>query len=167
MKQGELIWCLRSHGCTFESDRDGNREIYVINADGTYQVRLTNNTATDMTPAWSPDGSKIAFRSYRDGNSEVYVMNTDGTNPVNLTNNPDNYDGDPAWSPDGSKILFSSWRGGCADLWVMNADGTGPLSLLVHVAGVVKGSGHQMVLKLRGSITLFRGRLIRLWERYG
>ena len=47
----------------FTTDRDGNFEIYVMNADGTGQTRLTNNAAADDEPAWSPDGSKIAFTS--------------------------------------------------------------------------------------------------------
>lgn len=67
---------------------DGNREIYVMNADGSNTVNLTQSSATDERPVWLPDGSKIAFVSYRDGNSEIYVMNTDGSNPVNLTQNP-------------------------------------------------------------------------------
>ena len=46
----------------FQSDRDGNSEIYVMNADGTDLTRITNNAATDQFPAWSPDGSKITFR---------------------------------------------------------------------------------------------------------
>lgn len=71
----------------FTSDRDGNDEIYVMNADGTEQVRLTNNQAWDWQPEFSPDGSKIAFTTDRDGNVEIYVMNTNGTNQVRLTNN--------------------------------------------------------------------------------
>jgi dipeptidyl aminopeptidase/acylaminoacyl peptidase len=55
-------------------------EIYVMNSDGTNQTRLTNNSATDYEPTFSPDGSKIAFTSNRDGNDEIYVMNSDGTN---------------------------------------------------------------------------------------
>ena len=58
-----------------------------MNADGTGQTNLTNNGADDSTPAWSPDGTKIAFASNRDGNCEIYVMNADGTGQTNLTNN--------------------------------------------------------------------------------
>jgi TolB protein len=81
----------------FVSNRDGNDEIYGMNADGTGQTRLTNNPAWDSDPAWSPDGSQIAFVSDRDGNLEVYVINADGTGPTNLTNNPAD-DDRPAWS---------------------------------------------------------------------
>ena len=82
----------------FASNRDGNAEVYVMNADGSGQTNLTNNPASDAVATWSPDGTRIAFASYRDGNSEVYVMNADGSGQVNLTNNPAG-DGSPAWSP--------------------------------------------------------------------
>ena len=52
----------------FASSRDGNREVYVMDADGSNQTRLTDNPAIDDVPAWSPDGTKIAFTSSRDGN---------------------------------------------------------------------------------------------------
>ena len=84
----------------FYSDRDGNYEIYVMDADGSNPTNLTNNPANDGAQAWSPDGSKIAFGSSRDGNMEIYIMDTDGSNPTNLTNNPA-WDDFPAWSPSG------------------------------------------------------------------
>ena len=72
----------------FVSDRDGNNEVYVMNADGTGQTRLTNDPAIDAEPAFSPDGTKIAFTSSRDGNAEVYVMNADGTGQTDLPTTP-------------------------------------------------------------------------------
>jgi len=80
----------------FDSNRDGNLEIYSMNADGTNPTNLTNNPAADIRAAYSPDGSKIAFQSGRDGNSEIYSMNADGTNPTRLTNNPANEEA-PDW----------------------------------------------------------------------
>ena len=112
----------------FSSSRDGNDEIYIMNADGSNQTRLTNNSAQDDYPSLSPDGNKIVFRSTRDGDSEIYVMNADGTNPIRLTNSP-GYDLGPVFSPDGTKIAFFSNRAGDYDIYVMNADGTNQTAL--------------------------------------
>ncbi|MBI4285413.1 MAG: PD40 domain-containing protein [Chloroflexi bacterium] len=112
----------------FSSDRDGNNEIYVMDADGSNPVNLTNHTAYDVYPYWSPDGSKIAFSSKRDGNDEVYVMNADGSNPVNLSNHTGD-DFRPTWSPDGTKIAFNSNRDGNFEIYVMNADGSNQTNL--------------------------------------
>ena len=72
----------------FTSFRDLQNEIYVMNADGTGQTRLTNNPASDVAPSWSPDGTKILFTSFRDdpmGPPALYVMNADGSNQTRLT----------------------------------------------------------------------------------
>jgi Tol biopolymer transport system component len=112
----------------FASFRDGNGELYVINPDGSNLTRLTNNSANEEFPAWSPDGAKIAFVSDRDGNAEIYVMGADGSNQTRLTNNSA-FDYYPAWSPDGAKIAFVSLRDGNGEAYVMNADGTNPTRL--------------------------------------
>ncbi len=118
----------------FVSSRDGHIrndvpglpafEIYVMDADGGNQRRLTNHRAHDGSPSWSPDGKRIVFVSHRDGNGEIYVMDTDGGNPQNLTNNL-SYDNSPSWSPDGKQIAFDSDREGRFnwEIYVMDTDG--------------------------------------------
>ena len=111
-----------------------NSEIYVMNADGTGQTRLTKNSMLDANPAWSPDGTRITFVSDRDDNPEIYVMNADGTGQTRLTNNSVG-DWGPNWSPDGTRIAFYSYRDGKPDIYVMNADGTGQIRLTNDSAG--------------------------------
>lgn len=116
---------------TFSSNRDGHYEIYVMDADGSNQTRLTNNSAEDAVPAWSPDGTKIAFASTRDGNYEIYLMDEDGSNPIRLTNNPA-LDLFPDWSPDGAKLAFTSLRDANYEVYVMDVDGSNQANLTNH-----------------------------------
>ncbi|WP_408898507.1 putative Ig domain-containing protein [Nocardioides sp. R1-1] len=104
-----------------------------MNADGTGQTRLTENSHISWQPTWSPDGTRIAFASERDGDSEIYVMNADGTGQTRLTDTP-SVDYYPSWSPDGTKIAFASGRDFWAsnDIYVMNADGTGQTRLTTN-----------------------------------
>ena len=107
----------------FDSDRDGNREIYLMGPDGKDQVNLSNNPADDFDPAISPDGSQIAFVSNRDNGKEggqfIYVMNADGSNVRQLTF--ENWSDWPDWSNDGSQITYTSND----DIYVIKADGSG------------------------------------------
>lgn len=118
----------------FESQRDGNHEIYIMNTDGTNQVRLTFNSAFDADAAFSPGGEKIAFSSTRDGNAEIYIMNADGSSQTRLTNSAGS-DAHPTFSPDGNKIAFVSDRNGHLGIWVMNVDGSHPVELMDGFAG--------------------------------
>jgi Tol biopolymer transport system component len=118
----------------FMSQRDGNGEIYVMNADGTNQLRLTFNPAFDSEPAFSRAGDKIAFMSFRDGNAEIYIMHADGSSQTRLTNHPGS-DAQPAFSPDGSKIAFVSTRSGQVSIWLMNVDGSNPVELFDGIGG--------------------------------
>jgi Tol biopolymer transport system component len=112
----------------FDTDRDGNKEIYLMDMDGSNPVNLTNAKGDDSSPLWSPDGKQILFVSTRDGNREVYAMDTDGSNQTNLTNNKAE-DYAPSWSPDGKQILFTSTRAKTAHVFVMQADGSKPIQL--------------------------------------
>jgi Tol biopolymer transport system component len=112
------------------------RSISVISADGSNFTRLVDDAGQGwqyMSPAWSPDGSKIAFGSSRDGGWDIYVMNADGSAVTRLTSEVTRED-EPAWSPDGSRIAFTSNRDGDFEIHVMNADGTGVIKLTDHPA---------------------------------
>lgn len=78
---------LRANGkIAFASSRDGYRGIYVMNADGTNPIRLTNNSGVDDFPAWSPDGKRLAYLSQKSSNSyAIKLMNADGSGQTELT----------------------------------------------------------------------------------
>ena len=116
----------------FTSDRDGDPEIYVMNADGSSPRRLTNTPGRDAHPFFSRDGRKIVFQSPRANgiDTNIYVMNSDGSNVVKLTNLK-GFAGVPVYSPDEKLIVFqwresnnfqddSKWR-----ICLMNSDGSG------------------------------------------
>ena len=109
----------------FNSARDGNNEIYRMTWDGGAPLRLTNDPASDLDPAMSPNGRDVVFSSSRTGNNDIFVIGSAGGTAINLTNNPAN-DGWPRWSPNGRQIVFHSNRDGNFEIYVMNADGTRP-----------------------------------------
>ena len=132
-------WSPDSERIVFVSQRPGHfkskflitYEIYVMDADGGNQQRLTENRQNDFYPSWSPDGERIAFEADRKGdfeNPEIYVMDADGKNQQRLTENRRS-DLRPAWSPDGKRIAFVSWRDGNPEIYVMDADGRNPQRL--------------------------------------
>jgi Tol biopolymer transport system component len=111
----------------FHSYRDGNWEIYVMNADGSGQTRLTHNPGEDTYPVWSPDGTRLIFSSARVGYTDIYMINADGTGLTPLTSDlTPEYD--PSWSPDGSLIAFTravDEDPRRAHIYLMQADGSG------------------------------------------
>ncbi|HEX8131485.1 MAG TPA: S8 family serine peptidase [Pyrinomonadaceae bacterium] len=107
--------------------RNSDVNIFLTNADGSVRLPITNHTASDDQPTWSPDGKKIAFVSSRDGANplEIFVMNADGTDVKKLTNNSNSgaFNQQPKWSPDGTKIAFLTNRDGNPEIYVMATDG--------------------------------------------
>jgi Tol biopolymer transport system component len=116
----EPSWSPDGSRITFTSKRDGNDEIYVMNANGSGQVRITDLSSSDAGPDWSPDGSKIAFTSNRGENYDLYVMDIDGSNVVQLTQTSEDERG-PDWSPDGRTIAFVA---GPSTIYLINSDGS-------------------------------------------
>ena len=112
----------------FQSNQDGDYEVFTVDSAGAGLQQLTTNSATDGGPSWSPDGTEIVFATNRDGNFEVYKMNANGTGQTRLTTNAAS-DGSPSWSPTGTQIVFASDRDGNLEIYKMNADGTGQTRL--------------------------------------
>jgi TolB protein len=120
-------------GVAFHSARSGNNEIYVMDWDGSHPLRITNNAASDVDPAISPDGRDIVFTSNRSGNNDIYIVDARGGTPVDLTNSPAN-DGWARWAPDGQHIVFHSNRDDPNfEIYVMDRDGGNVLRLTDHV----------------------------------
>ena len=111
---------------TFNNNRDGDFEIFVMNPDGSEVTQLTHNEVNDLLPIWSPDGSRIAFGRCQ-ATCDVVVINADGSGDRVVIN--DAFPG--AWSPDGTRIVFGGGGGGTHDgLFVVNADGSGVVRVL-------------------------------------
>lgn len=126
-------WSSDGSRIVFVSDRedpDRNRDLYVMNSDGSDQTRLTTDAADDENPDWSPDGNQIVFESDRDGNgsNELYLINADGTGLTQLLDDTDENGinlSDPAWSPDGSKIAYQGYiTNGAPKIFIVNSDGS-------------------------------------------
>lgn len=104
-------WSHDGRRIVFTSDREGDKELYVMNADGSGVTRLTRAPGRDAHPYFSRDGRKIVFQSPRANGSDtnIYVMDADGSNVVRLTNLK-GFAGVPVYSPDEESIVFQ-WRG--------------------------------------------------------
>ena len=102
----------------------GDTEIFAVNLDGTGLAQLTNNTARDLQPDYSPGGKKLAFVSDRDFRPGIYTMNADGTAQTKRSRGPGVVFQFPSWSPNGKRIAFSSDQDGPLDLYKMHADGS-------------------------------------------
>ena len=110
-----------------------DREVSLINPDGTGRAPLTPTPVDDAEPAWSPNGQRIVYVCRDATEDEICVINADGTGSTPLTDRTDpgtpaNEDASPAFSGDGTRIVFARNAGSPTfdnRIWVMNADGSG------------------------------------------
>jgi len=123
-----------------EATDDMTSQIYVMNADGTGIHQMRADADYHLSPAWSPDASKIAYVGGDDDEAFIDVVNADGSGHVRLTTGGGEFD--PAWSPDGTHIIFSRYDNDeDEDIWIMNADGSGQRELYGTSAASEYGPG--------------------------
>ncbi|OHB76062.1 MAG: hypothetical protein A2Z34_04250, partial [Planctomycetes bacterium RBG_16_59_8] len=131
---GVPTWSPDSKTIAFQSKREGNFEIFLIDLDGNNLRRLMDSTPSqEIQPAWSPDGKKIAFVSDRDGANvqNIYIYDREKKDLKRLTfQQGQNFI--PAWSPDGKWVIFQSMRNGNWDLYLADAEGKEQIRLTTH-----------------------------------
>ena len=143
-KQGEGVWIMKADGknphpitdgddvdatwspdgskIAFASARNGGRQLFVMNADGSNIQQVTHLDDMGGRNTWSPDGKKLAFYRGPAGDHDIFIINVDGTGLMQLTDGGDNLG--PSWSPDGNWIAFTSYRDGNNNIYIMHPDGT-------------------------------------------
>lgn len=105
----------------FVSTRDGNPEVYVMDADGTNLTRVTSDPQPDGRPVFTADGKGLVFQALRSGKPQIWTAATDGSGARALTT--DSVSQTPTVSPDGATIAYASVRNKSYDIWLMGRDG--------------------------------------------
>jgi TolB protein len=118
----------------FYSDRSGNKEIYLMDYDGSDQRPITAHKSISMAPAWSPTGDAIAYVSFFDGHPGIYMVDlTNGLKKGMVTDGTLN--SSPSFSPDGKRVVFSRSLAGNIEIFIANRDGSG-MKRLTYSPGI-------------------------------
>jgi len=126
------------------SFRTPNYGLWIMNADGTSQTRLTWDDQGDRDPRFCPDGRKIVYWSIASGNPDIWMINADGSNRTQLTRSS-YQDASPYWSPDGKKIVFESDRAGSFDIWLLSLDRLLDVNLGFEYSATQGGQGRALL----------------------
>ena len=141
-------WSPDGSAIVFNSERDGEMNIWVRAADGSTR-RLTSGPGGDYQPQWSRDGRSIVFFSARSGNLDLWIVDAVTGAMRQLTDHP-GIDINPFWSPDGTTIAFQSDRDGRLEVWTVRADGASPRRISSEGA-----SGHFLRWSDDGTYVIF------------
>jgi TolB protein len=135
-----LVWLAGGHRLLYETSATGSGDLYAVRADGSGLRRLTRTPWSEATPAWSPDGSRLAYSSSplvghlcSGCPSTIWVANAAALNAsaTEITHGGDgNFDSAPSWSPDGRRIAFVHATFDSSEIDVINADGTARATLV-------------------------------------
>ena len=109
----------------FGANREGNRELYLMNIDGSEQINITNHRADDVSPTWSPTGEQILFASDRDrflGSWDLYLMDPNGQNVRPVFGKSADRSA-PSWSPNGKQIAYRKREHGQQFIYIADIDG--------------------------------------------
>ncbi len=107
----------------FVSNRDGNKEIYLMDYDGSNQRRITFHKSLTISPDWAPDNDRLVYTSFAKGTSDLYIVNRRGGGRIRLTTGV-NLNISPTFSPDGQDIAFVGSVNGNPDIYLIRDNGT-------------------------------------------
>ena len=107
----------------FASDRGGQFDLFVADADGSNLQRVTDSPESEHLPAWTPDGQRLVYESDLSGSAQIWIVDVTGANATALTAG-DRDNRHPAVSPDGRMIAMTSFRDGNAEVYLMGIDGS-------------------------------------------
>jgi TolB protein len=116
-------WSPDGSKIAFASSRRGDRQLFIMDADGSNVEQMTDSKNMGGRSTWSPDGTKIAFYRGPQGDRNIFIVDVASKDVKRLTNGGDNLG--PSWSPDGNWIAFTSFRDGNNEIYIIHPDGTG------------------------------------------
>ena len=116
-------WSPNSSLIAFASSRNGDRQLYIMDKDGTDITQITDLNNMGGRSTWSPDGTKLAFYRGPEGDHNIFIVDIATNEVTRITNGGDNLG--PSWSPDGNWIAFTSYRDGNNEIYIIHPDGSG------------------------------------------